>query len=439
MTRTPLISRRTLLRGAGAALSLPLLEAMLPTASAADVAARPRRLQALYSPNGMIMENYVPVEAGRDFPLSPTLQPFAPFKDRMTVISGLGYAERADGHAQGCSGFLTGAVPRPTEGADIHCGVSLDQVLANRFADDTLLPSLELGIDLPSTLGSCVPNYSCTYTNTLSWRNETTPLPVVINPRDVFERMFGDGDGSDAAAALVARQRRQSILDFVRDDAARLSRSLGMHDRRKIDQYLESVRDVERCIQRAQQQNVDAWAEGVARPAGVPAEFAEHVKMMMDLQVLAMQADITRVGTFMIGREVSNRTYPEVGVTDAHHMLSHHAGDPDKIARISAINRLHMQHFAYFLERLASTPDGEGSLLDCTLVMVGAAFGDPNEHDGRNLPISLFGGGLPGNRHIRLERGTHIARLQLAVLKHFDAGVEEWAGRCDPLTEILSA
>lgn len=437
ITRKP-ISRRTLLRGAGTALSLPLLEAMLSTAGAAEASARPRRLQVLYSPNGMIMENYTPAQEGHDFPLSPTLQPFAPFKDRMTVITGLAFQEKSDGHAQGCAGFLTGVTPRATEGADLYCGVSIDQVIGNHYATETLLPTMELGIDVPSLLGSCVPNYSCTYTNTLSWRDATSALPVTVNPRDVFERMFGDGDALDAASRLAQLRRRSSILDFVREDATRLSGQLGAHDRRKMDQYLTSIRDIEQRIQKAARQDVGAFAEGLERPAGVPASFDEHVKLMFDLQILALQADITRVGTFMIGREVSNRTYPEVGVSDAHHMLSHHAGDPAKIEKISAINRLHMQYFAQYLQKLASTPDGAGTLLDSTLVVTGAAFGDPNNHDGRNLPMAVFGGGLRGNRHIRLQARTSISNLQLTVLRHMGIPVQKWVDSTGEIPGLLA-
>jgi hypothetical protein len=430
------LDRRTLLRGMGTALSLPLLEAMLPTARAADIAARPRRLQALYSPNGMIMENFTPQQAGRDFALSPTLAPFAPFKDQLTVISNLAHNGGGGSHARGCAGFLTGAVARPTEGSDLQCGVSIDQMVANRFASETPLPSLELGIDPPSLLGSCSPGYSCTYTNTLSWRSPTAALPVTVNPRDAFERLFGDGDALDADSRLAQQRRKTSILDFVREDAARLSGRLGQHDRRKMDQYLESVRDIEARIQRAGQHDVGAMAEGLARPAGIPASFAEHVRMMADLQVLAMQADITRVGSFMIGRELSNRTYPEVGVADAHHMLSHHAGNADKIAKISAINRLHMQHFAYFLERLQGTPDGAGTLLDSTVVMMGTAFGDSNDHDLSNLPFLVAGGGITGNRHLVMRKNTSSSRALLALLQRFGIEMDRLGDSTEPLSEL---
>ncbi|HXC59912.1 MAG TPA: DUF1552 domain-containing protein [Steroidobacteraceae bacterium] len=431
------LNRRTLLRGLGTAMSLPLLDAMLP-ARAGDVAARPRRLQIFYTPNGMIMENYTPAKVGKDFPLSPTLQPFAPYKERMTVLTGLAHQETADGHAQGCAGFLTGVKPRATEGADLQCGISIDQVIGNHYADQTLLPTLELGIDVPSQLGSCVPAYSCAYTNTLSWRDESNPLPVTVNPRDVFERMFGDGDALDAASRVAQQRRRSSILDFVREDAARMAGKLGSNDRRKMDQYLSSVRDIERRIQKSEKLDVDAHSGDLAKPAGVPAQFSEHVGTMFDLQLLAMQADITRVASFMIGREVSNRTYPEIGVTDAHHMTSHHAGDPAKKQKVSLINRLHMQYFADYLGRLSATHDGAGSLLDSTLVMIGAGFGDPDIHDGRNLPMVLFGGGLKGNRHIQLAKNTPLSNLQRTVLQHMGMPVTRWANSTGVLDEVLA-
>lgn len=431
------MNRRTLLRGLGTAMSLPLLESMLPTARAGDVTARPRRLQALYSPNGMIMERFTPEKVGADFALTPTLQPFAPYKDRMTVITGLAHRSGRGTHAQGCAGFLSAAEPRSTEGADLLCGVSIDQIIAKKYENDTLLPSLELGIETAAALGSCNPGYSCAYTNTLSWRDETTALPVVINPREVFERMFGDSDAQDAAGRLAQQRHKASILDFVREDAKRLSGKLGSNDKQKMDQYLTAVRDVERRIQMANQRDVGSFAAGVEVPNGVPTNFAEHVKLMLDLQVIALQADITRVGTFMIGRELSNRTYQEIDVPDAHHMLTHHQADPVKFDRVASINRLHMSHFAYLLERLAATPDGAGSLLDSTVVLVGAGFGDPNSHDLRNLPAVLFSGQRRGGLHIQVPRDTSKANLLLTMLHQFDIPLSQLADSTGTLSELL--
>jgi hypothetical protein len=434
------IDRRTLLRGLGASLALPLLEAMLPTASAADASARPKRLQTLYSPNGMIMQNWRPQGTGSEFSLSATLAPLAPFKQQLSVVSGLAHSKAigGGGHGRSCPAFLTGVTARRTEGSDLYCGISLDQLVANHYASDTALPSLELGIDPPSLLGSCDIGYSCTYTNTLSWRNPTSALPVTVNPRDVFERLFGDGDALDEQSRLARMKRKASILDFVRDDAARLSNDLGANDRRKMDQYLESIRDLERRIQKAGTQDIAASTEGLTRPAGIPDSFAAHVRLMIDLQVLALQADLTRVSTFMIGRELSNRTYPEIGIADAHHMLSHHGGDASKIARISQINRLHMQHFAYYLERMQGTADGNGSLLDSTLVLIGCAFGEPNDHDNLDLPIIVAGGGVPGNRHVVVPKLTPMANLMLAMAQRLGIPQQQFGDSTRALTEVVA-
>jgi hypothetical protein len=435
-----LLDRRAVLRGMGTAMALPLLEAMLPNARAAEAASRPKRLQTLYSPNGMIMQNWRPAQAGRDFMLSPTLQPFAPFRERITVISGLASNQAVGpaGHGRSCPSFLTGVRPRPTEGSDLQCGISVDQVVAQHHADDTQLTSLELGIDPPSLLGSCDINYSCTYTNTLSWSNPTTALPVTVNPRVVFELLFGDDDTLDETARLAQLKRKISILDFVREDANRLSGRLGTNDRRKLDQYLESVRDIERRVHKAAQQDPGAFAAGMTRPAGIPEDFGEHVRLMIDLQVLAMQADLTRVGTFMIGRELSNRTYAEIGVPEAHHMLSHHDNDPQRMAKISQINRLHMQYFAYYFDRMAQTPDGAGSLLDSTMVLIGCAFGDSNIHDNLDLPVVVAGGGLPGGQHLVVPKLTPMSNLHLTLLHRLGIGQDHFGESSGVLAELAA-
>lgn len=443
--RKPL-DRRTVLRGLGTALALPVMEAMLPTARAAVPATlRPKRLQIFYTPNGMIMQSFTPEKAGRDYVLPPTLAPLEPFRDRFTVVSGLAHYQASalgDGpgsHGRSCGAFLTGAHPRRTEGSDLHCGVSMDQIVANHFANDTQLTSLELGIDPPSLLGSCDVGYSCTYTNTLSWRSPTVALPVTVNPRDVFERLFGDGEATDEKSRQAQRQRRASILDFVREDAARLSGRLGANDRRKMDEYLESIRDIERRIAKAGRGATQIDAGELPRPAGIPDSFADHVRMMIDLQVLALQADVTRVCSFMIGRELSNRTYPEAGVPDSHHMLSHHGGDPEKIAKLARINRVHMQHFAYYLERMKATADGEGSLLDSTMVLAGSSFGEPNEHDNMNLPIIVAGGGVPGNRHLAVAKHTPMCNLMLAMMQAMGIEQAQFGDSTGSLSELMAA
>ena len=444
IVRRVALSRRTVLRGLGTTLALPFLEAMMPSARAADIAQQPKRLSVFYTPNGMTMGEYRPAARGRDFALSPTMAPLAPFRDDMVVVSGLGHpqaaamGDRPAGHGRSCPAFLTGAHARQTEGPDIRCGVSMDQVFAAHQGDATQIPSLELGIDQASLLGSCDINYSCAYTNGISWLTPTVPLPVTANPRDVFERLFGDGEALDATSRLAQARRQSSILDFVREDAARLSGALGMEDRRKLDEYLDATRAIEKRIQRAAEGPV-ADAGGLAQPAGIPGDFAEHVRLMIDLEVLAMQADLTRVATFMTGREISNRTYPEIGVPDSHHMLSHHGHNPDKMAQLAKINRYHMEFFAYALKRLQETRDGAGSLLDSTLVIRGSAFGDSNEHDFMDLPVIVAGGLVKGGRHIAVDKGTPMSNLLLAGLNLLGVPAKAFGDSSGPLAGLTDA
>jgi len=442
--RKPL-ARRTMLRGMGTMMALPFLEAMMPAAKAADIAARPKRLQIFYSPNGMMMETFRPTSQGPGLVLPPTLEPLAPHRHYVSVISGLGHpsaaamGDRPAGHGRSCPAFLTGTHVKQTEGTDIRCAISVDQVFANHLGEATQLSSLELGIDQASLLGSCDIGYSCAYTNGISWRSPTVPLPVTANPRDVFERLFGDGDTLDAKGRLAQLRRQSSILDFVMADAARLSGQLGVEDRRKLDEYLEATRDVEKRIQKAILSGGGAQATDLERPAGIPASFDEHVRLMIDLQVLAMQADITRVGSFMIGRELSNRTYPEIGVPDSHHMLSHHGHIPEKIAKLERINRYHMGYFAYYLQRMRDVKDGEGSLLDRTLVLRGSAFGDSNEHDHMDLPIIVAGGLVKGDRHIVVEKNTTASNLLLASLHVLGVQANSFGDSTGLLKELADA
>jgi len=442
LTRRPL-SRRTVLRGLGTAVALPLMEAMLPAVRAAEPM-RPKRLATFYTPNGMIMESFRPAQAGQGYVLPPTLEPLAPFRNQFTVITGLAHYQASalgdgpGGHGRACPAFLTGTHARRTEGSDLQAGVSMDQIVAGHIGKETPLASLEVGIDPPSLLGSCDVGYSCTYTNTLSWRSPTVALPVTVNPRDVFERLFGDGDTLDERSRLAQMKRRASILDFVREDASRLSQRLGANDRRKMDEYLEAIRDIEQRIQKVSAGGAGVSAEGLTRPAGIPDLFDEHVRMMIDLQVLAMQADLTRVTTFMVGRELCNRTYPEIGVPDAHHMLSHHGGDPEKKAKLSLINRLHMQYLAYYLERMSSTRDGEATLLDGTLVLAGSSFGDPNDHDHMDLPLLVAGGRLPGNRHVVVPKDTPMCNLMLSMIRVLGIPLETMGDSTGPLKELAA-
>lgn len=444
ITRRPL-SRRTMLRGLGTTMALPFLEAMMPNARAADIAARPKRLQVFYSPNGMMMQNFRPAADGTALALAPTLEPLAPHRDTITIVSGLGHpqaaamGDRPAGHGRSCPAFLTGTHVRQTEGSDIRCAVSMDQVYARHLGDATQLSSLELGIDQASLLGSCDIGYSCAYTNGISWLNPTVPLPVTANPRDVFERLFGDGDALDEKSRLAQLRRQHSILDFVMEDTARLSGQLGVEDRHKLDEYLEATRAIEKRIQRAQGSGAGQQAMALERPAGIPVSFDEHVKLMIDLQVLAMQADITRIGTFMIGRELSNRTYPEIAVPDSHHMLSHHGNNPEKIEKLARINRYHMEFFAYYLQRMKETKDGDGSLLDRTLVIRGSAFGDPNDHDHMDLPVIVAGGLVKGNRHVNVEKGTTMSNLLLAGLNLLDVPATSFGDSTGPLEELTLA
>jgi hypothetical protein len=434
-----------MLRGAGARMALPFLETMMSSARAADLAARPKRLQVFYTPNGMMMDAFRPASPGAGFTLPSSLEPLAPFRDQISVFSGLGHPQAAAfgdfpaGHGRSCPAFLTGVHVKQTEGTDIRCGISVDQVYANHLGDATQLSSLELGIDQASLLGSCDINYSCAYTNGISWRSPTVPLPVASNPGDVFERLFGDGDTLDAKSRLAQLRRQSSILDFVRDDTARLSGQLGMDDRRKLDEYLEATRDIEKRIQKAMASGGGAQATDMQRPAGIPDSFAEHVKLMIDLQVLAMQADITRVGSFMIGREICNRTYPEIGVADSHHMLSHHGNNPDKMAKLAKINRYHMEFFAYYLKKMRETKDGEGSLLDRTLVIRGSAFGDPNVHDHMDLPVIVAGGLTRGDRSVAVPKGTTMSNLLLASLNVLGVPDTKFGDSTAPLKELVSA
>lgn len=441
------LTRRTLLRGLGVALTLPFMESMVPRgltqAQAATSALRPKRLSVFYMPNGLRMDHFTPTQVGDNYALSHLLEPLARHKNHFSVISGLAHYNASalgDGpgsHGRSCGAYLTGAHPKRTEGADIYCGVSMDQVLANHIGYNTQLASLELGIEPSSLLGSCDVGYSCTYTNTLSWRSPTAPMPVTVNPRDVFERLFGDSSVLDEKSRKAQLATKASILDFVVEDAARLSNRLGMNDQRKMEEYLDSIRALELRIQKASEQNLQVDTSQLILPPGVPESFEEHVRIMVDLQVLALQSDMTRICTFMLGRELSNRAYAEIGVPDSHHSLSHHGDNPEKIAKLIKINRLHLTQFGYLLDRLKATADGESTLLDNTLVMAGASLGEPNEHDNMNLPALVAGGGLRGNRHIVEPKHTPMCNLMVSLMRAMGAPVARFGdstGAVDALT-----
>ena len=429
------IPRRAFLRGMGAAVALPWLEGMVPAfAAARGTAAKPvLRLGVVYVPNGIIMSQWTPKAEGAAFELTPTLQPLAPFREQLSVLSGLaangGRALEGEGageHARASSAFMSGVHPKKTEGSALHAGISFDQVAAKEFGKQTQLASLEVALDANEMVGTCDSGYSCAYSNTLCWRSDTTPVPMENQPRAVFERLFGDSDSTDASERRTRMQDDRSILDLVTQDAARLMAGLSQKDRSKLSEYLESIRDIERRIALAEEQSARELPS-LERPAGIPATFTEHCKLMMDLQVLAYQCDLTRVVTFMMGREQNTRVYNELGFSDAYHPLSHHQGDPAKIAKVIKIDLLHTQMLAYYLDKLRSTPDGDGSLLDHSMIVYGSAISDGNLHVHNNLPVLLLGGAagqIKGNRHLRYSEDTPTTNLYLTLLDKLGVPVD---------------
>jgi hypothetical protein len=417
------IPRRTMLRGIGATLALPLLDGMIPALTAqALTAARPiNRFGVMYVVNGMIMENWTPAAEGAGYELTPTLAALAPHRDRFSVLTGLACVPspgRPGGaHAKASTRFLTDVSP-PTSETWLDAGVSVDQILADEAGRHTQLASLELAIESGETAGACDVGFACAYTNTISWRSANTPLPTENNPRVVFERLFGDSGSTDPAARRARIQQDKSVLDSVIREAASLKGSLGPGDGVKLVEYLDAIRDVERRIERAEEQS-GRELPLVDHPAGAPESFDDHVKLMCDLQVLAYQADLTRVITFMLGREFSGVTYPQIGVPDAHHPVTHHQQEPEKIVKVAKINAYQVTKFAYLLDRLSATPDGDGTLLDHITLIYGTGMGDCNAHDPRNIPLLLAGGGsgqLKGGRHIRYPKETPLANLHLTLL-----------------------
>jgi hypothetical protein len=420
------LPRRTFLRGIGATLALPLLDAMAPalTALAATDAKPARRLGFVYVPNGAIQSQWVPSTIGAGFELSPTLSSLSSVRDKVLVVSGLAQRQAeswGDGngdHARGCASWLNGVHPKRTEGAGVQAGTTADQIAAAELGKFTPLPSLELALESQErSLGSCDNGYACAYFNTFSWRTPTSPMPMEIHPRVVFDRLFGDGGSAGQRVAQARRER--SILDSVQQEAARLQRALGAGDRTKVAEYLDAVREVEQRIQRAERQDGELSLELPVRPTDIPETFEEHLRLMFDLQVLAFQADITRVTSLLVGREQSGRTFPSIGVVEPHHSVSHHRDDPAFIAKKAKIDAYHVQLLSYFLNKLNTTPDGDGSLLDHSMILYGAGLGNPNLHEHTNLPLLVAGGGagqLKTGRHLAYAADTPMTNLLVSLL-----------------------
>jgi Protein of unknown function (DUF1552) len=426
------LPRRTFLRGLmGTTIALPLLDSMIPALTAATkTAANPKtRLGFVYVPHGAVMDKWTPATEGAGFEFMPILKPLEPFRDRLLIVTGLANKaaeSQGDGggdHARSAPSYLSGIHPLRTEGEDVRAGTTIDQIAAQKISQDTPLPSLELGTEDTGLVGVCDVGYSCAYMNSISWRTPTQPLPMEINPRVVFERLFGDG--SNAADRLARKQEDRSILDSITGEVSHLETGLGTRDRSKISDYLDNIREIERRIQMAEKR-ANSSVSVPETPIGVPESFDEHAKIMYELQVLAFQAEITRVSTFMVARDLSQRTFPQIGVPEPHHSVSHHGNNPVMIAKLEKINTYHATLFAFFLDKLRSTPDGDGNLLDHSMILYGSSMSNPNEHNHFPLPLLVAGGAsgkLEGGRHLKFPERTPMSNLLLGVLEK--AGVEK--------------
>ena len=419
------LPRRTFLRGMGAAVALPVLESMLPAFTASAAPAAPR-FGAVFVPNGAIVEDWIPKATGAGFELSPILRPLDKYKDSLVVVSNLTRAHPGvveGDHAISAAGWLSGVLAKRTQAEDVLGGTTIDQIVAQQIGQETPFPSLELATaDFTGYVGACTSGYSCVYTNTISWQSPTKPLPMEINPRAVFERLFGRPGSPAERAARFSRTR--SILDFVAAQAADLQKSLGPRDRARLGDYLDNVREIERRIERSEKRN-GVEITSVALPAGVPEVFEEHLALMYDLLVLAYQGDVTRVFTFMSDRELSQRTYPQIGVSEQHHTVSHHGNDPANIAKVVKINTYHVELFTKFLDTLKSTPDGDGSLYDHSLIFYGGGMGNPNQHASDPLPLLAVGGGVgKGHRHMQMAPKTPVGNLWMAVAQRYGSSVQ---------------
>jgi hypothetical protein len=414
------LSRRAILRGVTASVALPFLDAMVPAFAARRAPQSPMRLGFVYVPNGVIMEHWTPSAIGAGFDFTPILEPLVPLSNKILVLSGLAQengralGDGAGDHGRAGATFLTGVHPRKTEGTDLRAGISADQVAARVLGGSTRLGSLEIGLERGALAGGCDSGYSCAYTNTICWRDPVTPLPFEIDPRAIFERLFGDASVANSTSRRARLREDRSLLDFIQADLARMRANLGASDRVKVSQYLDAVRDVERRLQSYEKHN--SRLPIPALPGGIPPSFEEHARLMIDLQVLAFQADLTRVATLMISREGSQRVYPSIGVSEGHHALTHHQGDPGKIEMVSRINRLHVETFAALLEKLKSTPDGHGTLLDHSVLLYGSSLSDGNGHTHDDLPIVVAGAVGHGGRHVRYPKKTPMTNLLLTLL-----------------------
>ena len=437
------LPRRTVLRGIGATIALPLLDAMVPALRAAGAAQPAMRLGFFYVPNGMFLPNFHPAAEGAGFEFTPILKPLEPFRDKLTVVSGLSNlavispSEGGGVHTRAHAGWLNGVLAKRTEGSDIIAGKTIDQYAADKLGAETPLRSLELTTESNFQVGNCENGYSCSYLNCTSWRSPTTPLPHERDPRVVFERLFGDG--GSVAARMAQMKKDHSLLDSVADEMMQLQKSLGISDRRMVNDYLDSVREIEQRVQRAEKNNASSPLPSINQPAGIPDNFDEHVKLLVDMLHLAYQGDITRVSCMQITRESSSRAYPWVGVPESHHTVSHHQNDPQLIGQNTKINAYHMSVYAHLIEKMKNTPDGDGTLLDHAILLYGAGMGDGDHHTPVNLPVAIVGGGcgkMKGGRHLKYELNTPFMNAGLSILDKVGVDVDKVGDSTGRLTEL---
>jgi len=428
------LPRRTFLRGVGAIVGLPLLDAMVPalTAAAKTVATPKMRFGGVYIPHGAIMDQYTPKTAGRGFDFTPILKSLEPFRDSLMIVSNLDRPGDDDSHATASAAWLSGAIAKKTEGQDFLLGTTVDQVIAQKIGQETPFPSIELATeDFTGYVGGCSPAYACAYMNTISWASPTSPVPMEINPRVVFERLFGRPGTKEQRSAQLRQDA--SVLDSIQSDLTDLERGLGARDRVRLTEYLDNVRGIERRIQQAETKNTSD-VTAIDAPVGVPQAYAEHVSVLYELMAVAYQAELTRVATFMMAREASMKTYPEIGLSTPHHTMSHHGNQPEVIAQHAKLNAYHVSLLAKFVEKLANTPDGDGSLLDHTLVFYGSGMSNANVHGPYPLPLVVIGGGIGKGRHLQAKEHTPLGNLWVTVAEMFDCPNVRFGTSTGPLS-----